>query len=393
FHLQIFLQKIDAKWKITKYRRLKFKREEKKNFAFIKANALYSIPENPDGIKSFRPANPYIGGINVFDFNSDSYLDILFCGEKRIYLYQNMGGQHFKEITESCGLPIKNVSPFTSALWADFDNDGDYDLFLAINSHYTKGHNLLYENINNHFFDRSSKVNFSHSGRSSQCCLADINNDGLIDIFVGSYGKGDPLPNHYFKANNGGVSLLYLNQGQLKFKEVTREWGMDSTYWTLAACFFDLNGDSFIDLYVVNDFGPNELFINQHGKGFIEAGEKFGLRDYNNSMAALFFDPDRDGDLDILVSNMSSNSGRRITGQISNKQAQVLKRLRELADGNNFYVNNHPKKFQKQEQGISKGEWAYGAVTIDIGNKGRSSIYQVNGFVSNVFNDEKKPDL
>ncbi len=132
--------------------------------------------------------------------------------------------------------------------------------------------------------------------------LADLNNDGLIDIYL----TANMLPNK-----------LYLNQGNFQFKDITETAGVAGTKaWSTGVSMADINGDGLIDIYVCNsgdikgDNKQNELFINQgtNAEGlpvFKESAEEFGIADQGFSTHAAFFDYDKDGDLDLYLLNNS----------------------------------------------------------------------------------------
>lgn len=121
----------------------------------------------------------------------------------------------------------------------------------------------------------------------------DINNDGLIDLFF----TGNQVPNR-----------LYLNQGNLKFEDITKKAGISGdSRWYTGVTMADVNADGHLDIYcsVGGKFGPreNQLFINNGDLTFTEKAEAFGLDDANNSVQSTFFDYDLDGDLDVYVAN------------------------------------------------------------------------------------------
>jgi hypothetical protein len=127
--------------------------------------------------------------------------------------------------------------------------------------------------------------------------LGDVNNDGLLDI--------------YFTANLG-PNQLYLNKGDFKFENVTEKAGVAGTRaWSTGVAMADINGDSLLDIYVCNsgdisgDNKQNELFINNGDGTFTEQAEAFGLADQGFSTHAVFFDYDKDGDLDVYLLNNS----------------------------------------------------------------------------------------
>lgn len=127
--------------------------------------------------------------------------------------------------------------------------------------------------------------------------LGDVNNDGLLDI--------------YFTANLG-PNKLYLNRGDFKFEDVTSQAGVAGTRsWSTGVVMADVNGDGLLDIYVCNSGGiagdnkQNELFINQGDGTFLEQAAIYGLADQGFSTHAVFFDYDKDGDLDVYLLNNS----------------------------------------------------------------------------------------
>ncbi|WP_026945184.1 VCBS repeat-containing protein [Algoriphagus marincola] len=127
--------------------------------------------------------------------------------------------------------------------------------------------------------------------------LGDVNQDGLLDIYLTA---------------NLGPNKLYLNRGNLKFEDVTEQAGVAGTRaWSTGVAMADVNGDGLLDIYVCNsgdisgDNKQNELFINQGNGNFSEEAEKYGLADEGFSTHAVFFDYDKDGDLDVYLLNNS----------------------------------------------------------------------------------------
>src|ERR1700712_5334109 len=130
--------------------------------------------------------------------------------------------------------------------------------------------------------------------------IGDINNDGKPDIF--------------FTANQK-KNKLYLNKGNWKFEDITDKAGLASTHqWHTGVTMVDINGDGWLDIYVcnsgiaANDDRANELYINQKNGTFKEEAHKYGLDDKGESTQAIFFDYDKDGDLDWFVLNNSHRS-------------------------------------------------------------------------------------
>ena len=127
--------------------------------------------------------------------------------------------------------------------------------------------------------------------------LGDINNDGLIDVYLTA---------------NQQQNKLFLNLGDFKFKDITDEAGVGGTKaWSTGVTMVDINADGFLDIYVCNsgdvegDNKQNEFFINNGDLTFTESAEKYNLADQGFSTHASFFDYDKDGDLDAYLLNNS----------------------------------------------------------------------------------------
>ena len=127
--------------------------------------------------------------------------------------------------------------------------------------------------------------------------LGDVNNDGLMDIFLTS---------------NMGPNVLYLNKGDFKFEDISVRAGVGGQgEWSTGASLVDVNGDGWTDIYVCNsgnvegDERHNELHINNGDLTFTESAAEYGINDGAYSTHGAFFDYDRDGDLDLYLLNNS----------------------------------------------------------------------------------------
>lgn len=136
--------------------------------------------------------------------------------------------------------------------------------------------------------------NYINAYNGGGAAIGDINNDGLADIYL---------------TGNMVSSRLYINEGSMKFRDVTQEANVGTEGWCTGVTMADVNQDGLLDIYVCrayhNDLKRrrNLLFINQGDGTFREEAGKYGIADGNFSVSASFFDYDKDGDLDLIVAN------------------------------------------------------------------------------------------
>ncbi|MFD2033194.1 VCBS repeat-containing protein [Belliella marina] len=199
--------------------------------------------------------------------------------------------------------------------------------------------------------------------------LGDINNDGLIDVF--------------FTGNQIG-NKLYLNKGNFQFEDITEIAGLAVPgIWSTGVSMADVNGDGFLDIYICKS-GPlggrqrhNELFINNGDMTFTEMSHEYGIADEGLSQHAVFFDYDKDGDLDMYLLN---NSARSVgINDLRTGQRDV----RDPSGGNKLYRNDNGKFVDvSEEAGIYGSSIGYGlGVTVaDVNRDGWPDLYVSNDF-------------
>ncbi len=198
--------------------------------------------------------------------------------------------------------------------------------------------------------------------------IADINNDGLADVYLTS---------------NMGDNKLYLNKGNFKFEDITEKAGVKGTqFWSTGVSMVDVNADGLLDIYVCNsgdikgDKRENELFINNGNLTFTEKAAEYGLADKGFSTHAVFFDYDKDGDIDCYVLN---NSFR----PVSTLGFKNLRDTRDDEGGDKLYANQNGHFVDVSEKaGIYGSVIGFGlGITVgDINNDNWPDLYVSNDF-------------
>jgi hypothetical protein len=319
--------------------------------------------------------------VSIVDFDRDGWPDIYVTNSaigSKNHLYRNQHDGTFKDVAEQMGIADVNrpgTGVSMGAVWGDYDNDGYEDLLL-----YKWGRPELFHNDQGKGFTRvSEQAGLPKWVNANTAVWFDYDGDGLLDLFIGGYYSEDIdlwhltttkiMPDSFEYAKNGGRKYLFHNLGNGKFEEVSAKLGIDSRRWALAASAADLRGTGHPDLFIANDYGISELYLND-GKRFHEAGEQTGVGFAPKSgMNVAFGDILNQGKYSVYVSNISEEG--------------------VLIQGNNLWVpregtSGDTIKFENlaRDLGIELGGWSFGAQFGDLNNDGNLDLYLTNGYVS-----------
>ena len=317
--------------------------------------------------------------VSIVDFDRDGWPDLYVTNSKTgslNALYRNMHDGTFKDVAGQMGLADVNQSGTgvsMGAVWGDYDNDGYEDLFLI-----KWGRPELFHNDHGHGFTRvSESAGLSPWINANTAVWFDYDGDGLLDLFVGGYYSETldlwhlrdtrMMPESFEYAKNGGRKFLFHNVGNGRFEEVSEQAGIGSNRWALAASAADLRGTGRPDLFIANDYGVSELFLNEGGH-FQEAGQATGVGFAPKSgMNVAYGDILNQGKYSIYVSNISEEG--------------------VLIQGNNLWVPREGDAGLKYENlardmGVELGGWSFGAQFGDLNNDGYLDLYLTNGYIS-----------
>lgn len=354
-------------------------------------------------------------GISVVDIDRDGWDDLYVMDRWGAnLLLRNRGDGTFDEIAGRVGLAVEDHS--SSAIFADFDNDGDTDVFIGR----TLEPSLYLVNEGGHFEDRSHQtVDGGLPALVTSISAADVNGDGLLDVYFSTYGaellevqkderrrkrkqgkmKGKPLLSEFLPIGQaleverlyrnsdpylgrvGPPNVLLLNRGDNRFERIATSNPISVWRNTFQSTWADYDGDGDPDLYVANDFSTNNFLRNDGGGRFTDITEATGTADIGFGMGVSWGDYDNDGRQDLYVTNMYSKAGRRITDSVEG----LNPRLAQMSRGNSLF-RNAGERFEKvsglREPAlqVEKAGWSWGGQFIDVDNDGYLDVYAASGF-------------
>ena len=350
----------------------------------------FNIPDN--WVLPVEDTHQFLFQIAVEDFDLDGDYDIAVSTYDGIpYL---LAWENGKYVNKSQALGLKSWEPIgarKSALagWIDFDNDGYPDLIMG---------KYIYKNVGGlRFRDITEESGFNTGHDPHGITVADYDCDGLLDLYV-SYPRG--YQQKLEKAGwvgdeEGGVpNKLWHNEGNGKFKDVTSKanaGGGARTTFTSSWFFYD--DDAYPDLYVVNDFAQNIVLRNKGDGTFEDISAASGAADFATSMGLATGDLDNDGTTEIYVANMFSKMGRRIISHVSDEDYPegIYPQIQGSCAGNRLYRMSSNGGYEDVTDiaGVNEVGWAFAPLMCDFDGDGLLDIYATTGFMSF---DRKKPD-
>jgi hypothetical protein len=351
------------------------KMEERFVIAPDKFYGEVDFPKFPNvALESGVASMDHAGGSIIEDFNNDGLLDIFTTSyglSDQTHYYQNTGGGAFDDKSAESGVDVLKAG--LNCIQGDFNNDGWTDVFIMrgawLGENGQLPNSLLINRSGQFFEDISTKANLFNEKPSGAVAVADINRDGLLDIFVGN--------------ESGSVRLssdLFLNKGDESFKQIAKPAGLEVFSFVKSANFADVNNDGWPDLFVSVYHGKNKLYIHQGLKEgipqFVEMANEFGVQEPIYSFSSWFWDYNHDGWDDLLVFSYDNSNPFNIS-------AEICKEYLEGAPAKNkpvLYLNQGGTGFEQATfTGLDESLYTMGGNYGDLNNDGYFDFYSGTG--------------
>jgi enediyne biosynthesis protein E4 len=257
------------------------------------------------------------GGVAAGDINNDGLTDLFFSGNmvsSRLFL--NKGDLHFEDITESSG--ILNTSWGTGAVMADINQDGWLDIYLCVSGNKPEKANLLF--INNHnatFTESADAFGLADTRQAMHASFFDYDRDNDLDLFIitnpASFeNKVNNIQPRKLKGEGVSTDILYRNNGNHTFTDVSKEAGILVEGYSLGLAISDLNNDQWPDMYISNDFIGNDiLYINNQDGTFTNHAAEYFKHTSFAGMGNDIADVNNDGLVDVVELDMRPEDNAR----------------------------------------------------------------------------------
>ncbi|MEO5563914.1 MAG: VCBS repeat-containing protein, partial [Chitinophagaceae bacterium] len=364
---------------------------------------INKVEEN-DKYNVFNYMNIYTGaGVGAGDINNDGLVDIFFSGNQAsCRLYINKGNMKFEDITEKAGLTTNRWC--TGISMVDINQDGFLDIYINVagSAQFGSTANLLYiNNKNETFTEQAEKYGIADTRLTMNASFFDYDRDGDLDLFLitdPADGRVDDVNTVIQIQKNGesaGTDILYRNNGDETFTDVSREAGILIEGYSLATAISDVNNDGWPDIYISNDFITNDILYINNGNGtFTDRLKECFKHTSYSSMGNDVADFNNDGLPDIFTLDMLPEDNYRkkmiVPASSYDKfQLSLQKGYEPQYTRNALQLNNGSSSSSTGLatfsdiaflSGVSATDWSWASLFADYDNDGDKDLMVTNGF-------------
>lgn len=377
---------------------------EKKQFSLVdpsESGILFSNDlQETDSLNYFTYPYMYMGGgISAGDLNNDGLIDLFFTANmKPNKLYLNKGNLKFEDITKNANV-AGDGRWYTGTSMVDINNDSFLDIYVSVSGKTNNRRNLLYINNGDLTFTESAKkYGLYDNGHTTQSTFFDYDNDGDLDLYVANYPPAkfsSPVEFYAHKVKNptlGESDMLYENNGDGTFINVTEKAGILNYGLSLSATVADLNNDGWKDIYVSNDFdSPDFLYLNNQDGTFSEVSQSVIRHTSQYGMGVDLADYNNDGLMDIGQVDMTPEDNRRLKANMTSMDPMSFTKLIDYGLGYQYMQNslqlnrgldsNGNLNFSEVSRiaGIATTDWSWSILFTDLDNDGFKDVFISNG--------------
>ena len=366
------------------------------------------------------------GGIAAGDFDGDDQCDLYFVsGARTNTLYRNRGNGRFEDISQTAG--VDGGSAWGSGVAAvDIDGDKDLDLYVC---NYGSPNQLFVNDGNGKFVESASRFGLGHSGAFAMAAFADYDLDGDLDVYLLGHrfyraggrpnrpvtilkdGRNQMLPefeNYYgvserrgnMKINNVGAPDKLLRNDGGRFVEVTQPAGISTNrYHGNSVTWWDFNHDGLPDIYVGNDFEDPDLLYRNNGNGTFTDVTQHQLPHTSwFTMGADCGDLNNDGLIDFLSSDMAGTThykSKTTMGMMGASTWFMQNTVPAQYMRNCLYVNTGAGRFHETAflSGLAYSDWTWAVKMGDLDCDGLLDVFMSNGMTRNFNNSDNPLDV
>ena len=311
----------------------------------------------------------------LIDIDNDNVDEIFLGGgydqEDAIFAFRD---NKFIDISEEINFPKKGTNiTSTSAVSADFDNNGFVDLIIA-----REDGLHIYYNSNGKFTAKAIKTPINNKSTPSGFTVADFDKDGDLDVFLSTYIKKELMEGQsiFEDYNYGSTSELLLNTGNENFESITKKAGLDYVHNTFQATFVDIDNDGWLDLVVVHDTGEVRTYKN-NGDGTFTMKENPLTKKFAYPMGLAVGDYNNDGLVDFMFSNTGSTLPAFMAkGDVKDASKFNGKWLLFKNEGNFKFTD------VANEAKIADYEFSWGCTMADMNNDGLQDLLVTENYVA-----------